>query len=104
MLRVALTGSNGLVGSRIVELLQNEITFIPFTHDQIDITNKESVNAILQNTDFDMFLHLAAYTNVDGAEKEKEIAYKINVEGTKNIFEATQQKNKQFILVSTDFV
>lgn len=103
-MKIAVTGANGLVGSRIIELLHNEFTFIPIHQESCDITNKDQVLSYINSIDFDILLHLAAYTNVDGAEKESEVAYKINVEGTKNIFDAVRQKNKKIIYVSTDFV
>ena len=104
MLKIALTGADGLVGSRIVELLNNDFDFIPLPQKLMDITDKNQVNIILNNLDFDIFFHLAAYTNVPGAETNRELCFKINVEGTKNVFEAVRQKQKKFIYVSTDFV
>lgn len=104
MVKIALTGADGLVGSRIVELLGREFQFIPLPQAQMDITNAEAVGTVLQNLDFDLFLHLAAYTNVPQAEKEKDLALKINRDGTKNVFEAVTAKNKKFIYISTDFV
>lgn len=104
MLKVALSGSTGLIGSRITELLKDDFTFIHLLQSEIDITDKKSTAQFMSSIDFDIFLHLAGYTNVDGAEKEKDLAYKINVEGTKNVFEAVSSKKKQFIYISTDFV
>ena len=104
MLRISLTGASGLVGSRIIELLQNDFTFHPISQEQMDITDQNKVKETINSLDFDIFLHLAAYTNVDGAETNKEIAHKINVEGTKNIFEAVQNKGKKFIYISTGFI
>jgi len=104
MMKVAITGSTGLVGSRIVELLKDSFTFIPLTQDHVDITDHKAVSHVLSKIDFDIFLHLAAYTAVDKAETEKEIAWKINVEGTRNVFEETRKKEKHFVLFSTDFV
>jgi len=104
MLKIALTGANGLVGSRIIELLKNDFLFIPLPQSKMDITNKEEVKKIIAETDFDIFLHLAAYTNVSGAETNKELCYKINVDGTKNVFDVVQKKGKKFIYISTDFV
>jgi len=104
MLKIALTGSDGLVGSRIIELLKNDFQFIPLPQSQMDITNHDQVNQIISQTDFDIFLHLAAYTNVAAAETNKELCFKVNVEGTKNVFDAVNQKGKKFIYVSTDFV
>ncbi len=104
MLKIALTGADGLVGSRIVELLKNDFEFIPLPQNLMDITNKEQVSSALKNLDFDIFFHLAAYTNVPGAESNKELCFKINRDGTKNVFEAVSQKQKKFIYISTDFV
>lgn len=104
MLKIAITGANGLVGSRIIELLKNDFEFISLSQKSMDITDKKQVKNILKNLDFDIFLHLAAYTNVAGAETNKELCFKINVDGTKNVFETVQDKNKKFIYISTDFV
>ena len=104
MLKIALTGADGLVGSRIVELLKNDFEFIPLSQKSMDITNKEQVNNALKNLNYDIFLHLAAYTNVPEAETNKELAFRINRDGTKNVFEVVTQKRKKFIYISTDFV
>ncbi len=104
MLKIAATGSRGLVGSRIVELLGKDFHFIHLSQEDLDITDKVAVQNALKDLDYDIFLHLAAYTNVDGAETERELAYKINVEGTRNVLEMTQEKNKKFIYISTGFV
>ena len=104
MLKIALTGADGLVGSRIIELLKNDFEFIPLPQSSMDITNKEQVESTLKNLDFDIFFHLAAYTNVPGAESNKELCLKINRDGTKNVFEAVSKKQKKFIYISTDFV
>lgn len=104
MLKIALTGADGLVGSRIVELLKNDFEFIPLPQNSMDIISEEQVNNALKNLNFDIFFHLAAYTNVAGAETNKELAFKINRNGTKNVFEAVSRKQKKFIYVSTDFV
>lgn len=104
MLRIAVTGGDGLVGSRIIELLKNDFVFIPLPQKKMDITDIQNVKTILNEIDFDFFLHLAAYTNVAGAEINKELCFKINVQGTKNVFETVQTKGKKFIYISTDFV
>lgn len=104
MFKIVITGANGLVGSRIIELLNNDFEFIPLPSSQMDITNKDQVYTVLKDLNFDFFLHLAAYTNVAKANEEKDLAYKINVEGTKNVFENVILKKKKFIYISTDFV
>ena len=104
MVKVAVTGPDGLIGSRIFELLRNDFEFISLKQSEFDITNREALQKNLNDIDFDILLHMAAYTNVDGAEQQKKLAYKVNVEGTKNVFEIALKKNKKFIYISTDFV
>lgn len=104
MLKVAMTGGDGLVGSRIVELLGNDFRFENFPQARMDITDKQKVADALNSSDFDVFLHLAAYTNVAGAESNKESAYKINRDGTSNVFNTVIEKKRKFIYISTDFV
>ena len=103
-MKIAITGGNGLVGSRIIELLKNEFNFIPLKHSEFDIANSGQVSEYLDTLDFDLLLHLAAYTNVDRSEVEKNEAFSVNVIGTKNVFEAVCKKNKKMIYFSTDFV
>ena len=104
MIKIALTGTDGLVGSRIIELLKADFEFIALPQTIMDITDINQVNSVLKNTDFDLFLHLAAYTNVPGAETNKELCYKINRNGTKNVFDVVTSKGKKFVYISTDFV
>lgn len=103
-MKILTTGATGLVGTQIIDVIGKDFEFIPLSSKDIDITNQKNVSEILSKNEFDILLHLAAYTNVDGAEKEKETAYKINVKGTKNIFEEVEKQNKKMILISTDFV
>ena len=104
-IKIAATGLGGLVGSRIQELLHEDYDFISLTHDVLDITDENQVKSIINNLDFDFFLHSAAYTNVDKAEtEERDQAFALNVTATKYLFECVQEKNKKFIYVSTGFV
>lgn len=103
-MNIAITGANGLVGSRVVELLHNDFIFIPLDHKEIDITDQKQVHKKLNEIDFDFLLHMAAYTNVDKAEEEKDIARKLNVDATKYLFETVNALGKKMIYISTDFV
>src|SRR3989338_11444327 len=104
MLKIAITGSTGLIGSRIIELLKTDFEFIELVWPEFDLRKKDQIWKVLKDLNFDLLLHLAAYTNVDAAEKEKNLAFEINVTGTKNIFEAVSRKKKKLIYISTDFV
>ena len=103
-------GGNGLVGSRISELLSPQYSVINVGPTQgVDITDSESVLQAIKQTNFENIVLLAAKADVDGCEEDKELgeegeAWKINVEGTKNVVEACRQFSKKLFYISTDFV
>lgn len=107
-MKILGTGLTGLVGSRIVEL--SPFKFEQFNHSTgIDIQNYESVFRFVSSSDAPIIFHLAAKTDVDGCEKDKDLkengkAWKINVLGTQHIIDACKKTNKKIIYVSTDFV
>lgn len=103
-MKIATTGMSGLVGSRVRDLLNNEFEFIGIPHNEVDITNVNAVKTYMRTIDADMLLHLAAFTNVDACEVDKETAWNVNVEGTRNLFEASRERNIKFIYMSTGFV
>lgn len=109
-MKILGTGLNGLVGSRIVELLSSSYQFENISRsDGIDITNKDQVYEKIVSSEASIVLHLAAKSNVDACEKEKHLGevsetWQINVLGTQNIAEACLQSGKKLIYVSTDFV
>lgn len=104
------TGLTGLVGSRIVELLSGDFTFTDLSRSKgVDITEADTVKAFITQKNPDLILHLAGATNVDACEEEKELgenstAWKINVEGTKNVMQAAEAIGKKILYISTDFV
>jgi dTDP-4-dehydrorhamnose reductase len=108
--KILITGGNGLVGSRIVELLSDKYTFSFINRTSgVDITDKEAVLSSISSSDASIVLHLAAKADVEGCEKDKELktdgeAWKINVEGTRNVVDACIASNKKIIYISTDFV
>ncbi len=104
------TGLSGLVGSRIVELLSDKYEFIDFSLDTgVNVLDKESLTAAFaKNSDAVAVLHMAAFTDTNGAWEQRgnksSICYQLNVEGTHNILELAKQYNQYFIYISTDFV
>lgn len=103
-------GLNGLVGSRITEILSERIEFIPMSSSTgVDITKPETLTTIKDYPNADFILHMAAKTDVDGCEKDKELgesgdAWKINVDGTAHVAEIARETGKKIIYISTDFV
>ena len=109
-MKILGTGLDGLVGSRIVELLSDKHEFENLSISTgLDITNRDAVLEKIKNSDAPIVLHLAAKTNVDGCELDKSLeekgdAWKVNVFGTQNVVDGCSQSNKKLIYVSTDFV
>lgn len=103
-------GLNGLVGSRITEILSDKYDFISLSRlTGTDITDSVSLTKIRDYPRANFVLHLAAKTDVDGCEKDKEQgmageAWKINVTGAKNVAEICKEVGKKMIYISTDFV
>lgn len=101
-------GASGLIGSRFCELAKKDIDIIPADEKILDITDKTSVDKYFSKNKFDSAINFAAYTNVDGAEKERGnkdgICYKLNVLGVENLVNACKTYNRFLIQISTDFV
>ncbi|OGH37522.1 MAG: hypothetical protein A3B44_02925 [Candidatus Levybacteria bacterium RIFCSPLOWO2_01_FULL_38_21] len=109
-MKILGTGLSGLVGSRIEELLRDKYQFEDLSlATGVDITDSEKIISLVTSSNASLVLHLAAKTDVDGCEKDKEQgtngdAWKINVEGTRNIVDACCKSGKKIIYISTDYV
>ena len=114
MKNILITGANGQLGSEMRLLANadtnNEYIFTDVnqmegrTTIHLDITNREAVCQMVQAEGIDAIVNCAAWTNVDGAEDNKEACYKVNVEGTKNITDACRNIGAKLIYISTDYV
>lgn len=99
------TGLSGLVGSRVTELLNQKYTFTNFSLETgVDITNRDDMlSRITREKDAPWVLHLAAYTNVQQAEIDRDAAWSVNVEATQNIIDACKESDKHMLYVDTDY-
>lgn len=105
-MKYLITGSEGQLGHDIIKELEQrgEKNYLAPTLEEMDITNKEIVDKIIDNYKPDVIFHCAAYTAVDKAEEDKETCYNVNVIGTKNIAEASQKVGAKVVYISTDYV
>lgn len=109
---VLITGINGLLGVGLTKTLPSGIEIIKTHHKNnqkdnssyLDITDKESIAGVFSKNVFDSVIHTASIGNVDECEKDKEFAYKVNVQGTRNLIEACEKYNKHLIYISTNAV
>lgn len=108
--KIYCVGGSGLVGSRIVELLSSSFDFTIISREKgFDITKPETLTSLSLDTRHEFVIHLAAKTDVDGCESEKNQgekgeAWKINVLGTQNVVNFCLKTKKKLIYFSTDFV
>jgi dTDP-4-dehydrorhamnose reductase len=70
----------------------------------MDISNKSIVQQVVSKHEPDVLIHLAAMTNVDGCEREKEKAWDINVKGTEHLLQVISGSETRIIFISTDYV
>ena len=113
-MKFLVTGSAGLVGSQVVKDLakQNHTVYSCYHNEkpvhgiplQLDLTDQDKIIQTLQETKPDRIIHLAAMTNVELCETEKDLATKINVKSTETIAKQAAKQQAFFVYVSTDYV
>jgi dTDP-4-dehydrorhamnose reductase len=105
-MRVLITGSNGQLGSEIKEIATkySKLDFIFKDLPELDICNFEALQAFIMDNNINAVINCAAYTAVDKAEEDAEIAEKVNSKGVINIVNAIQTVNGKLIHISTDYV
>lgn len=103
------TGLSGLVGSRVTQLLSPDFTFENLSLETgVDITNKISIDTYFSKSAAPWVFHMAAYTDVQGAEKERErkeesTAWKVNVVATQHIADTCKRLGKKLLYIDTDY-
>lgn len=101
---VLITGKNGQVGGELVKLLAPLGEVIAPARETMDLTNIESIRRIIRAAKPQWIINSAAYTAVDKAESEQELAYAINAEAVKVIGEEARRIGAGVIHFSTDYV
>jgi len=119
MKRVLITGSNGLLGQKLLDLYLTveDVELIAtargenryprkegYLYASMDITNEGNVNAVIAEYNPDCIINTAAMTNVDICETEKEGCDKLNVDAVSYLVEAANKCGAHFIHLSTDFI
>uniref|UniRef100_UPI0030EBFB09 SDR family oxidoreductase n=1 Tax=uncultured Winogradskyella sp. TaxID=395353 RepID=UPI0030EBFB09 len=106
MLKVLVTGKDGQLAQCIKSVAHQypNLEFDFKASSELDITNKVKVESTFSVQQYDYCINCAAYTNVDNAETETELAYKTNVIGAKNLAEACLKYQVTLVHISTDFV
>lgn len=113
-MKFLVTGSAGLVGRQVVEDLSKSYTDVFSCYHtskpdvgiatSIDIANQESIIKIVESIKPDVIIHLAALTNVDKCEEEKELALNLNARSTAILSDQAKKFGAFLVYVSTDYV
>lgn len=103
-MKILITGSNGMLGHDLIDVLEDNHQLVKTTSKTLDITNKENVMDIILKENPDIVINSAAYTDVDGCETNQETAYAVNGEGVKNLALACKEIDSPLVHISTDYV
>jgi len=119
MKTVLITGSNGLLGQKLVQQLHakpnykliatskgaNRISSIAgFVYEQVDITDPDQVKNVFAKHQPDILINTAAMTNVDACEDDKKGCWEMNVNAVEYLLAESEKYGTHFIHLSTDFV
>jgi len=115
--RIIITGANGMLGQRLfefysrlndIELLassvEDDFVFKNQNYIQADISNRNELKNIIYDFCPDFIINVAAYTNVDKSETDRETAWKINVKGVEYISEAARVLDSHIVHISSDYI
>ena len=105
MKRVLVTGANGQLGLALQGATKDSnLAFVFVDKNTLDITNTEAIKEVFATQSFDVCINAAAYTDVDGAETNKALAYAINATAVETLAKACKQHRCWLIHISTDYV
>ena len=112
-MKILITGASGLYGSKLSQIIPKDCEVysaygkdkpIYGTPVQFDVSNKNQVEHAFKKANPDVVVHAATLTDVDKCETQKALAWKTNVEGTRNTAEAAKACDAFLFYVSTDYV
>lgn len=102
--KVLILGAGGMLGTDLAYIFINKTQSILWDKDELDVTNKEQVLAKIFDLKPDIIINATGYTNVDGAENNKDLAFKLNSEAVSYITDAASKINAKLAHFSTEYV
>ena len=104
MKKVLLIGAKGQVGQELQVTLQSLGEVISIGREELDLTNSEKIGQLIREIHPNYLVNASAYTAVDKAETEPDLAYSINATAPKIMAEAAEKIKAKFLHISTDYV
>ncbi|MFZ3342565.1 MAG: dTDP-4-dehydrorhamnose reductase [Terriglobales bacterium] len=102
-MRITLFGATGLLGKELEQALSEQQLTAPSSRDA-DIRDKARVQQVIQDSRPDWVILAAAYTDVDGCETNRELAFAVNHQGALNVASAARAANARLLFLSSDYV
>ena len=107
-LKVLLIGASGMLGNRYYKKSSKLFNLLgtstsDSSYEKLDVTNSHSLKELLSAFSPDVIVNCSAYTDVDGAEENKKMAYDVNVKGMHNLIKYSKKKTK-IVHFSTDYI
>jgi dTDP-4-dehydrorhamnose reductase len=93
-----------MLGHDLINALKERHDLIPTTSKTLDITDKKQTIDYIRDKKPDIVINSAAYTDVDGCEENRELAYSVNGEGVRNLALACRDIDCPLVHISTDYV
>lgn len=104
-MKILVAGANGQLGQELVQQLQQtNFELYAFTKTDLDICNLTNVQQVVSEIQPDVIINAAAFTKVDLAETEQDIAFNVNAYGQRNLAVAAEQVGAKICYISTDYV
>ncbi len=103
-MRLAVTGKNGQVVSALQAFANDELEIVTLGRPELDLARPETVAKVLYDAKPDVVVSAAAYTAVDRAESEPEVAFAVNRDGARAVAKAAKELGIPVIHLSTDYV
>lgn len=104
MSRVVVTGADGMLGTEVARALADSHEVVGIDLGEVDITDGEAVRSFVAGASPDCVINCAAYTDVDGAESARELAFAVNAAGAGHLARACVTSGSYLIHLSTDYV
>jgi dTDP-4-dehydrorhamnose reductase len=101
---ILIVGARGQLGHELVRTAPQSVHLTALDESQLDITDQHMVLEQVINNQPDWIINAAAYTAVDKAEEQPDLAYRVNRDGAANLATAAKQAGARLIHISTDFV
>ena len=107
MRRILVIGAKGMLGRDLMGILHSAFSkdeIIGWDIEEMDIQKEDETITKVEKLRPEIVIHIAAYTDVDGCERDQEKAFAVNAEGTKHVVRAASKCHSKIVYLSTDYV